>query len=78
MILLVPSCRETTPRAKVLLDALRIALQAAGAEKERATGYLLATSMLIAATALHYNLTILTFNLRHFSRIPDLAIFQPD
>jgi tRNA(fMet)-specific endonuclease VapC len=34
--------------------------------------------MLIAATALHYNLTVLTFNYRHFSRIPDLACYQPD
>jgi tRNA(fMet)-specific endonuclease VapC len=34
--------------------------------------------MLIAATALHYHLTVLTFNLRHFSRIPDLLLFQPD
>jgi tRNA(fMet)-specific endonuclease VapC len=34
--------------------------------------------MLIAATALHYNLTVLTFNLRHFSRIPDLSLYQPD
>jgi len=34
--------------------------------------------MLIAATALHYNLTVLTFNLRHFSRIPDLTFYQPD
>jgi tRNA(fMet)-specific endonuclease VapC len=34
--------------------------------------------MLIAATALHYRLTVLTFNLRHFSRIPDLALYQPD
>jgi tRNA(fMet)-specific endonuclease VapC len=34
--------------------------------------------MLIAATALHYHLTILTFNLRHFSRIPDLVLYQPD
>jgi tRNA(fMet)-specific endonuclease VapC len=34
--------------------------------------------MLIAATALHYNLTVLTFNLRHFSRIPDLNLYQPD
>jgi tRNA(fMet)-specific endonuclease VapC len=34
--------------------------------------------MLIAATALHYNLTVLTFNYRHFSRIPDLALYQPD
>jgi tRNA(fMet)-specific endonuclease VapC len=34
--------------------------------------------MLIAATALHYHLTVLTFNFRHFSRIPDLVLFQPD
>jgi tRNA(fMet)-specific endonuclease VapC len=34
--------------------------------------------ILIAATALHYNLTVLTFNLRHFSRIPDLTFYQPD
>jgi predicted nucleic acid-binding protein len=34
--------------------------------------------MLIAATALHYNLTVLTFNYRHFSRIPDLLLYQPD
>jgi tRNA(fMet)-specific endonuclease VapC len=34
--------------------------------------------MLIAATALHYNLTVLTFNLRHFSRVPDLSLYQPD
>jgi tRNA(fMet)-specific endonuclease VapC len=33
--------------------------------------------MLIGATALHYNLTLLTFNLRHFSRIPDLKLYQP-
>ncbi len=34
--------------------------------------------ILIAATALHYNLTVLTFNYRHFSRIPDLNLYQPD
>jgi tRNA(fMet)-specific endonuclease VapC len=34
--------------------------------------------MLIAATALHYHLTVLTFNYRHFSRIPDLTLYQPD
>jgi predicted nucleic acid-binding protein len=34
--------------------------------------------MLIAATALHYTLTVLTFNYRHFSRIPDLSLYQPD
>jgi predicted nucleic acid-binding protein len=33
--------------------------------------------ILIGATALHYNLTVLTFNLRHFSRIPDLNLYQP-
>lgn len=33
--------------------------------------------ILIAATALHHNLTLLTFNLRHFQRIPDLAIYRP-
>jgi predicted nucleic acid-binding protein len=33
--------------------------------------------ILIGATALHYDLTVLTFNLRHFSRIPDLNLYQP-
>jgi tRNA(fMet)-specific endonuclease VapC len=32
---------------------------------------------LIAATALHHDLTLLTFNLRHFERIPDLKLYQP-
>jgi tRNA(fMet)-specific endonuclease VapC len=32
---------------------------------------------MIAATALHYDLTVLTFNLRHFQRIPDLKLYQP-
>ncbi|MFT4037299.1 MAG: type II toxin-antitoxin system VapC family toxin [Thermomicrobiales bacterium] len=32
--------------------------------------------LLIAATALHYDLTLLTFNLSHFSRIPDLRLYQ--
>lgn len=32
--------------------------------------------LLIAATALHHDLTLLTFNLRHFARIPDLRIYQ--
>lgn len=32
--------------------------------------------LLIGATALHYNLTLMTRNLRHFSRIPDLKLFQ--
>lgn len=32
--------------------------------------------ILISATALHYDLTVLTFNVRHFSRIPDLRLYQ--
>jgi tRNA(fMet)-specific endonuclease VapC len=31
---------------------------------------------LIAATALHHNLTIVTRNLRHFERIPELTIYR--
>ena len=33
--------------------------------------------LLIGATALHHDLTVLTFNLRHFERIPDLKLYQP-
>jgi tRNA(fMet)-specific endonuclease VapC len=33
--------------------------------------------LMIAATALHFDLTLLTFNLRHFQRIPDLKMYQP-
>jgi tRNA(fMet)-specific endonuclease VapC len=33
--------------------------------------------LLIAATALHHNLTLVTGNLRHFQRIPGLQIFHP-
>lgn len=32
--------------------------------------------LLIAATALYYGLTLLTHNIRHFSRIPDLALYE--
>ncbi|MDP2936569.1 MAG: type II toxin-antitoxin system VapC family toxin [Dehalococcoidia bacterium] len=32
--------------------------------------------ILLAATALHHGLTVLTFNLRHFSRIPDLKVYK--
>ena len=31
----------------------------------------------IASTALYYDLTLLTFNRRHFERIPDLRLYQP-
>jgi tRNA(fMet)-specific endonuclease VapC len=33
--------------------------------------------MLIGATALHYNLMVLTHNKKHFQRIPDIKIYQP-
>jgi tRNA(fMet)-specific endonuclease VapC len=34
--------------------------------------------ILLGATALQYDLTVLTFNRKHFSRIPDLTLYQPD
>lgn len=33
--------------------------------------------LLIAATALHHDLTLLTRNVRHFHRIPELQLYQP-
>ncbi|HEY7060730.1 MAG TPA: type II toxin-antitoxin system VapC family toxin [Chloroflexota bacterium] len=33
--------------------------------------------LLIAATALHYDLTLLTFNVAHFQRIPEIRVYQP-
>jgi len=33
--------------------------------------------ILLGATALYYDLTVLTFNRKHFSRIPDLRFYQP-
>ena len=32
--------------------------------------------LLIAATALHHNFTLLTHNTRHFSRIPELKLYR--
>jgi tRNA(fMet)-specific endonuclease VapC len=32
---------------------------------------------LVAATALNYDLTVLTFDQRHYRRIPDLKIYSP-
>src|SRR5690348_10774485 len=34
--------------------------------------------LLIAATALHHDLTMLTFNVRQFERIPDLRVYGPN
>ena len=33
--------------------------------------------IMIGATALHHDLTVLTFNVRHLSRIPDLRLYTP-
>ena len=33
--------------------------------------------ILLGATALHYNLTVLTYNKKHFARIPDIKLYQP-
>ncbi len=33
--------------------------------------------LLIAATAVHHDLTLVTRNLRHFERVPDLTLYQP-
>jgi tRNA(fMet)-specific endonuclease VapC len=46
--------------------------------KLRAEGQIIPQpDVLIAATALQYDLTLLTRNLRHFGRIPDLRLYQP-
>jgi tRNA(fMet)-specific endonuclease VapC len=34
--------------------------------------------LLVAATATEHDLTLLTRNVRHFERIPDLTLYQPD
>lgn len=44
----------------------------------RRRGQLIADfDLLIAATALYYDLTLLTYNVRHFEHIPDLKYYQP-
>ena len=44
----------------------------------RRTGRLIPDlDLLIAATAIHHDLILMTRNLRHFARIPDLRISQP-
>jgi predicted nucleic acid-binding protein len=43
----------------------------------RQTGQLISdTDLLIAATALHHSLILVTGNTRHFSRIPDLSLYS--
>ena len=33
--------------------------------------------LLIGATALDHNLTVLTYNVRHLQRVPGLRVYQP-
>lgn len=33
--------------------------------------------IIVAATALHYDLTVLTFDVEHFGRVPDLRVYRP-
>jgi tRNA(fMet)-specific endonuclease VapC len=33
--------------------------------------------IIVAVTALHYDLTVLTFNVRHLSRVSDVKLYQP-
>ncbi len=40
--------------------------------------YLIDADLLIAATALEHDLTLMTQNLRHFNRIPDLKLYQSE
>ncbi len=44
----------------------------------RQTGSIIGQAdILIAATALHHGLTVVTRNIRHFERIPNLNLYQP-
>lgn len=44
----------------------------------RRRGQLIADfDILLGATALHYNLTLLTYNIRHLDRIEGLDVYQP-
>ena len=44
----------------------------------RAQGLLIPhPDLFIAATAVHHGLTLVTRNIRHFERIPDLLLYQP-
>ncbi len=44
----------------------------------RRTGNIISDpDILIAATALHHNLTVVTRNIRHFERVPNLKLYHP-
>lgn len=64
----------------VLLPSLAIMRRFAGIRGDlRRAGQLIGDmDMLIAATALEYELSLVTRNLAHFSRIADLQIYSPN
>ena len=65
------SDRAATLAVTVALARRRVLLQ-------RRQGQLIPDlDLLIAATALHHDLTLLTRNIRHFNRIPELRLYQP-
>jgi hypothetical protein len=61
----------------VLVDALRGMTDAIDFLASFLSHGLLIPDALIAATALEFNLTLCTKNIRHFQMIPDLELFRP-
>src|SRR5690349_17506913 len=69
--------QQFTHRYPVLVPNEQIAIEFAALRVmlQRQGNLLADFDLVIAATALHYNLTLLTFNRRHFERIPDLRLY---
>lgn len=70
--------RQFTHRFPILLPNEQIAVEFAALRVilKRQGKSLADFDLLIAATALHCDLTLLTFNRRHFERIPDLRLYS--
>ena len=70
--------QQFTHRYPILYPTEQIAIEFAALRVIlRQQGNLLADfDLVIAATALHYDLTLITLNRRHFERIPDLRLYS--
>jgi tRNA(fMet)-specific endonuclease VapC len=70
--------RDVLRRMSVFAVSRSIARRGAQVRRDlRARGLPLPmTDVLIAATAIHHDLTLVTRNLRHYERIPNLDLFQ--